>query len=213
MDRERLGFSPDDIVLIYTGRISPEKNLPFLLRSFAGTARAYDHVCMLLVGGGSELDNLKDRVKHMGLAERVRFTGMRPYEELPGYLAMADAFVTASVTEVHPLSVIEALASGLPVLGIQSPGVGDTVEDGVTGFIVPEEDLAAFTAKMVRLVTDHELRQEMSEQASLAAAKYAIENTTQMMVERYQSVLTKTAARKRNFRTRMIRFFDNLRWR
>ena len=55
---------------------------------------------------------------------------------MPGYLAMCDAFVTASVTEVHPLSVIEAMAASLPVMGIHSPGVGDTVEDGITGFLV-----------------------------------------------------------------------------
>ena len=53
------------------------------------------------------------------------------------------------------------MAAGRPVLGIQSPGVGDTVEDGVTGLLVPEEDLAAFTAKMVWLVTEHERRCEM----------------------------------------------------
>jgi len=65
---------------------------------------------------------------------------------------MGDAFVTASVTEVHPLTVIEAMASGLPVLGIQSPGVGDTIQEGVTGFLAPQEDLAMFTAKMVKLL-------------------------------------------------------------
>ncbi len=70
-----------------------------------------------------------------GLHGRVGFAGLIDYAELPRYLAMADAFVTASVTEVHPLSVIEAMASGLPVLGIVSPGIEDTVEDGQTGYL------------------------------------------------------------------------------
>ena len=56
--------------------------------------------------------------------DRVRFIGMIPYDDLPAHLAMCDAFVTASVTEVHPLSVIEGMATGLPILGIDSPGVG-----------------------------------------------------------------------------------------
>ena len=119
---------------------------------------------MLLIGDGPERDNLQDRVKHMGLENKVVFTGMLPYDQVPGYLAMADAFVTASVTEVHPLSVIEAMAAGLPVLGIQSPGVGDTVQDGETGLLAAEEDLAGFTAKLVRMVVDGEARRRMAAQ-------------------------------------------------
>ncbi|HZD56019.1 MAG TPA: glycosyltransferase, partial [Anaerolineales bacterium] len=135
VDRVDLGFSAEDVLLVFTGRLGPEKNLPFLLRAFAGTAKAYDHVGLMILGSGPERENLEDRVQHMGITGRVRFTGMIPYENLPGYLAAADAFVTASVTEVHPLSVIEAMATGLPVLGVQSPGVGDIVEDGVSGLL------------------------------------------------------------------------------
>jgi len=204
VDRRSLGFEDQDIILIYTGRLGPEKNLPFLLRSFAGAAQAYDHIGLVLVGDGPERENLEDRVSHMSIRERVRFTGMVPYEELPNYLAMADAFVTASVTEVHPLSVIEAMAAGLPVLGIQSPGVGDSIEDGETGFLVPEEDLAAFTAKMVRMATEHELRQSMGEQARKAAELYAIERTTRLMVERYQLVCAASQAKRRGMQSRMF---------
>ncbi len=96
-----------------------------------------EHVYLLIVGGGQKSveDDLKTLVHELGIEERVRFTGMVPYDELPAYLTMCDAFVTASVTEVHPLSVVEAMGAGLPVVGIHSPGVGDTVEDGVTGFL------------------------------------------------------------------------------
>jgi glycosyltransferase involved in cell wall biosynthesis len=208
MDRSELGFRIDDVILVYTGRLGPEKNLPFLLRSFAGAHQAYDHVALLLIGDGKERDNLQDRVHHMGIASRVHFTGMLPYESVSRYLTMADAFVTASVTEVHPLSVIEAMAAGLPVLGIASPGVGDIVRDGDTGFIVPEEDLAGYTAKMVRLVVDHELRNKMSEQARQASETYAIERTTEIMLHHYHDIVRKSAGRKRNLRARLIRWLD-----
>ena len=155
-NRQEFGFNQEDVLLIYVGRLGPEKNLQFLLRAFAGAAQAYDHIGLLLVGDGPEKDNLQDRVQYMQLKEKVKFTGLVPYEHLPSYLAMVDGFVTASVTEVHPLSVIEAMASGLPVLGINSPGVGDTVIDGETGYLASEEDLAVFTAKLIRLITKHE---------------------------------------------------------
>ena len=207
VDRSSMGFEPDQVVLVYVGRLGPEKNLPFMLRSFAGTAAAYDTIRLLLIGDGPERDNLQDLVHNLNIDDKVHFTGMVPYEELPGFLAAADAFVTASVTEVHPLSVIEAMAAGLPVLGIISPGVSDTIEDRVTGFLA-SDDLAAFTAKMVLLVTDGELRGKMGEQARLASSKYDINRTTQLMIERYTRLVNKFRGRKHTLRTRITRLLD-----
>jgi glycosyltransferase involved in cell wall biosynthesis len=143
----------------------------------------------------------------MGMSDRVKFTGMIPYSELPAYMAAADVFVTASVTEVHPLSVIEALASGLPVVGIQSPGVGDTVEDGVTGYLAPEEDLAVFTAKISRIITDQETREKMSQKAKEVSLIYSIENTTQTMIDCYQKLYLEYTGKKSNLFQRLTRPF------
>jgi len=210
-NREDFGFKPNDILLIYFGRLGPEKNLPFLLRSFRWVAQAYSQVNLLLIGGGPEQENLKEMVQEMGIESRVRFTGIIPYELLPGYLPMADAFVTASISEVHPLSVIEAMASGLPVLGIQSPGVGDIVEDGITGYLVDGEDLASFTAKMVRIATDHDKRKQMGIEARKEADQYDIERTTKRLVDCYQQVISSNARRKRSWTMRVNRKLD--RWR
>jgi glycosyltransferase involved in cell wall biosynthesis len=209
VDRSAIGFRDDDVVLIYTGRLGPEKNLNTLLRAFAGTAKTFDHVALLIVGEGPERENLEDRVQYMDITSRVCFTGLVPYDELPRYLAAADAFVTASVTEVHPLSVIEAMAAGLPVLGIESPGISDIVEDGVTG-MVSHEDIAAFTAKMVRLVTEHEKRREMGENARQSANKYSLERSTQTLLSHYKRIIAGTALRRRGLRSWMAQRIDDL---
>jgi len=73
-----LGFTDEDVLLIYAGRLGPEKNLPFLLRAFAGTAKTYENTKVLVVGDGPERDNLEDRVQYMGIHETVRFVGMVP---------------------------------------------------------------------------------------------------------------------------------------
>jgi glycosyltransferase involved in cell wall biosynthesis len=203
--RKELGFTDSDIVLTYMGRLGPEKNLVFLMRAFGGLAKTYEQVKLLIIGDGPERENLIDRARYMDIADQVVFTGMIPYADLPGYLHVADAFVTASVTEVHPLSVIEAMASGLPVVGIQSPGVGDIVEDGVTGFLAPEEDLAVFTAKMTRMVTDGDCRAKMSQQAREAVKAYAIEYTTKNLLGYYQRLVDDSARRKRGFWSRLLR--------
>jgi glycosyltransferase involved in cell wall biosynthesis len=211
MDRRTLGYSEEDVVLIYVGRLGPEKNLPFLLRSFAGTVQAFDHTRLLIIGDGPERDNLVDRTDHMEIKDAVRFTGMLSYEDVPSYLAMADAFVTASVTEVHPLSLIEAMAAGLPTLGISSPGISDTIQDGETGYLAPGEDLAGFTARMVKLVVDHEGRRRMGQNALRASQQYDIQHTTQEVLSRYQAVLADNARRPRGLRVRLRRFLDRLR--
>ncbi|MFN2159673.1 MAG: glycosyltransferase [Anaerolineales bacterium] len=205
--RGSLGFDPQDTVLIYTGRLGPEKNIPFLLRAFNGALQAYDNVKLLLVGDGPEKDNLEERVKLMGIQESVRFTGLVPYGQIRRYLFMADAFVTASVTEVHPLSVIEAMAAGLPVLGIASPGISDTILDGETGYIVPNEDLAGFTAKMVRMVADVEARSMMGAKAIEAAKNYAIENTSRKLLVAYQKVVKNSKKRPQGFGRRVVSLF------
>ena len=148
LSRADFGFKESDVLLVYAGRIATEKNLSFLLQSFAGVAQAFNHVYLMILGGGQKQieDETKQLAAQLNLNQRVRFTGFIPYEKIPSYLAMCDAFVTASVTEVHPLSVIEGMAAGLPVIGINSPGVGDTIEDGKTGFLTTQ-DLASFTAK------------------------------------------------------------------
>jgi 1,2-diacylglycerol 3-alpha-glucosyltransferase len=205
--RQKLGFKDTDIILTYMGRIGPEKNLPLLLRAFAGIAKTYDDVGLLVIGDGPERGNLEDLARIMGIADRVKFTGMIPYSNLPAYMAVADAFVTASVTEVHPLSVIEAQASGLPVVAIRSPGIEDIVQDGITGYLAPEEDLAVLTAKILRMVVDVDNRERMAQEAWQAASVYSIENTTQIMLEHYQRLVDDSSGRRDNFFSRLTRPF------
>jgi 1,2-diacylglycerol 3-alpha-glucosyltransferase len=208
--REEFGFTQDDILLVYSGRLGPEKNLDFLLRAFAGVAEAIDNAHLLVIGGGPEEEALIELAAQSSVVKRIHFTGMLAYDRLPQYLAMCDAFVTASVTEVHPLSVIEAMATGLPVLGIHSVGVGDTVEEGVTGFLA-RQDQAAFAAKLTHLCLDHDLRHKMGLAARKASEQYAIERATQIMLLHYRRLVSEAAPRKRNLGFRIRSVIERLR--
>jgi 1,2-diacylglycerol 3-alpha-glucosyltransferase len=204
LSRADFGFKASDVLIVYAGRIAVEKNLVFLLQSFAGVAKAFDHVYLMILGGGQKQieEETKQLVAELNLSQRVRFTGFISYEKLPAYLAMCDAFVTASVTEVHPLSVIEGMASGLPVIGIDSPGVGDTIEDGKTGFLTMQ-DLASFTAKLTRLCLDANLRKQMGDAARQASTRYAIERTTKTMLEQYERLVYASRPRRENWEVRL----------
>jgi 1,2-diacylglycerol 3-alpha-glucosyltransferase len=204
-----LGIPEDHVILMYVGRLGPEKSIPFLLRAFSGVAQAVDTVTLVLVGEGPEREYLKELAAQAGLHDRVIFTGFVNYEELPGYVSIADAFVTASVTEVHPLSVIEALAAGLPVLGIASPGIEDSVVDGVNGYLTTN-DISAFTAKMVLLVTNHEQRKKMGKEALQSAHQFDIRSTSKLLQQHYERLYKDSLIAKQGARYRIARFMD--RW-
>jgi glycosyltransferase involved in cell wall biosynthesis len=192
LSRSEFGFTDNDILLVYAGRIAPEKNLEFLFQAFAGIAGLIPNVYLLIVGGGQKdhMEAITPIPGNLGIADRVRFVGMVTYNKLPSYLAMCDAFVTASVTEVHPLSVIEAMGAGLPILGIDSPGVGDSVEDGESGLLA-KDDIASFTAKLTYLCLNRDLHKKFGAAARKASEQYSIERTTKIMLEHY-SRLTQT---------------------
>jgi len=207
VNRQEFGFSPQDVVLTYVGRLAPEKNLPFLLRAFKGVASAYEDARLLLVGDGPEKDNLHDSVVHMGIANKVHFTGMVPHPEVPCYMTTANAFVISSTSETFGISVVEAMAAGLPVLGIDSPGIRDIIIDGKTGFL-SSDDLASFTAKMTRLVSEHELRRQMGVTAFTASQTYDIRVTTQSIIQQYIKLIEGSRIRKNSLRFRIKRFLD-----
>ncbi|MDP1779707.1 MAG: glycosyltransferase, partial [Anaerolineales bacterium] len=209
LPRTDFGYKEDDILLVYAGRIALEKNLPFLLESFTGIAQAIPNVHLLIIGGGVQQyeDEMRSLVSELKLVQRVRLTGRISYDQLPAYLAMCNIFVTASVTEVHPLSVIEGMGAGLPIMGIESVGVGDIVEDGVTGLLATH-DLPAFTAKLTRLCLDPNLRAQMSNTARKASSAFAIENITRIMLTQYEKLVTESRPRKSTWRTRLRGFVE-----
>ncbi|HSB66099.1 MAG TPA: glycosyltransferase [Anaerolineales bacterium] len=207
VDRALFGFSPDHVVCVYVGRLSPEKDLNLLLRAFYGIAMSFDHVRLLVVGDGPERENLEAQVKYMNIEAKVHFSGMVDYKDIPAYLSASDIFVTPSSSETFGLSTVEAMATGLPALGIDAPGTSDIIQDGVTG-LVSTDDLAVFTAKLVLLSTNHELRQEMGKNAIEASKKYDILTTSNILLQHYQELVEKSKHRHKGPRAKLARLLD-----
>ena len=196
VDRALFGFSDDHVISVYVGRLSLEKNLSLLVRAFYGMATTYDHVRLLFVGDGPDRENLENQIKHMDISSKVYFTGMIDYKHIPSYLAACDIFVTPSSSETFGLSTIEAMAAGLPVLGMDAPGSRDIIEDGISGFIT-SDDVAVVTAKLVYLSTNHEQRKKMGKQAYQISTKYDIQTTTGALLEHYQQLVEGRKPRKK----------------
>ena len=185
--RQMLGIPDDALVGVFVGRMSGEKDVDRLLRIFAVLADEEPRLHLLLIGGGPELVEYRALAKELGLDSSVTFTGAIPYKEIPGYLKLADFFVSASVSEVHPLTFIEAAATGLPAVGIDSPGVADMIVDGSTGFVAEDSDLS-FGLRVLRLAHDADLRQRMGQTAQQHSHHYAAHTNARDVLNLYQSL-------------------------
>ena len=203
--REQFGFTDQDILLVYAGRIAPEKNLSFLLQAFAGIAQMLPNVYLLMVGGGKKQfeEEVQYLIGQLGIGNRVHSTGMISYDDIPSYLAMCDVFVTTSVSETFGMSTVEAMSVGLPIMGIDAAGTTDLVEDGKTGFL-SREDLAAFTAKLTYLCLHPGLRKEMGLAGCKASEQYDIDRTTQILLGHYIRLTQNTRPLKRSLDERLM---------
>ncbi|MFN8496549.1 MAG: glycosyltransferase family 4 protein [Anaerolineae bacterium] len=160
--RERLGVAPHAPLLAIATRLEAEKGVQVAIDALS---RAQEHtpaVRMVIAGHGSHFEALDRQVRRLGLSQRVTFLGLVAHEELPGILAAADIFIMPSLChEAFPLSIVEAMAAGLPVVASRVGGVGAAVTDGVTGALVGPGDDRALGAAIVRLASDPTRRQAM----------------------------------------------------
>jgi glycosyltransferase involved in cell wall biosynthesis len=108
------------------------------------------------------------------------------------------------------LSVIEAMSVGLPVLGIDSPGVGDIIEDGVNG-LLSSADVAAYAVKMAQLVSDSALRERLGQAALTSSGKYAIDKTVEQVLNHYQRLVAGSKRRRRNLKTYLRSMWERYR--
>lgn len=186
--RQRLGLASEDVLGMYAGRLGVEKNLDFLLEAFAGVSRQNSRAHLMVVGTGAELDKLKSRPAELGCQGKIHFTGPIDYSQMPAHFAAADLFAITSTTEVKPLVVLEAMASGLPVVAVAACGTQDTLTDGHDGWLCPHQ-LPAYQASLSQAYHDRVLRQALGANARGSVAQYSAEGYTTRLVELYQELI------------------------
>ena len=185
--RRLLGLQEDHILATFTGRLSLEKNLSFLLEAFRRVHAQHPNFRLLLLGDGPLHGDLQEEAREGGLQDCVFFPGRVPYNEMPEYYAASDLFVMTSTTEVKPLAVLESMASGLPVIAVDACGTGDTVTDGHDG-LLSACDLDAYSSILEKAVQDKELRQSMGANARITSEQYSLESYTDRLVRLYQEL-------------------------
>jgi len=181
------GGHGDRIVLVAVAQLIERKGLQHLITALAQLPDSLrKRVRLRLYGGGAYEGELRRRVKEADLNEQVEFAGLVSYEEVPNCLRQADVFVLPSLQEGLPLSLLEAMASGLPVVATAVGGIPDVVKDGENGLLVPPADPQRLSGALVRLLADSDLRGRMA----AAVRRDVLPWAWNAVWERYETVLS-----------------------
>lgn len=169
--REKLGLKGKK-VLIYVGRISFEKNIGEIVEVMP----LLDDTILMLVGKGPAEEMLRTKAEALGVGDRVIFPGFVSDEELPSYYAAADAAISASRFETQGLSIIEAMATGLPVVCVNERAFSSFVEDGKNGFLFEDNMLEAIEKALNASSEIREEARRTAERFSIAASAKELED-------------------------------------
>lgn len=157
----------DHVEMLMIGRFVEKKGHEYALRAFARVVRQGTDVRLVLLGDGGQEARIRALAAELGVAERVEFAGAVPHQEVARRLARTDIVLAPSVTAANGdresgiLVLKEAGASSLPVVGTLHGGLPEIIDDGETGFLVPERDVDALADRLARLAADAELRARM----------------------------------------------------
>lgn len=173
--------------ILYVGRLSPEKNIDTVIRAFAIVKKEIDKATMEIVGGGPSLDGLKKLVKKLKLSKEIIFRGSVPRENLTNYYNRCDIFVTGSAMEVQPLTILEAMSCGLPVVGVKKAGVAGMVEDDFNGYLIPSPNAKKMAEKIVNILLNDKLRVRLSKNSR----KTALKNSLKLSIKKLESLYKK----------------------
>jgi len=185
--RTRMGWK-DDKVLISTGRLEEEKNWSVLLQAAQKALEIHPNLRVVIVGDGSDKNELEELTRELGIAERVTFTGQLTFDEVILHLKAADIFGFASITETQGLVTMEAMAAGLPVVAVDASGTRDIIDDGKQGYLVPN-DPDALAQSLIRLLDSPENMKKFSANALKKAKTFDVKNCTQQLVDVYEQAI------------------------
>ncbi|WP_299050340.1 glycosyltransferase [uncultured Nocardioides sp.] len=160
--RAALGLAPDDVAIGILAALRPEKEHELLLAAVRRVVAVAPHARLVVVGDGERRPGLEEHAAALGLGDRVVFAGYR--SDVPQVLAALDVITLASsAVECFPISLLEAMASGLPAVCTDVGGVGEIVVDGETGFLVPSRREEPLADRLGALAADPSLRRRMGE--------------------------------------------------
>ena len=175
--------SGDTVKLVHVGRFDVPKNHAGLLKAFQKLHGTYPQCRLVLVGDGDLREDMEKLAQELEISDVVHFAGMQ--SNVHPYLQDADIFVLPSSYEGIPMTIIEAMGTGLPIVATAVGGVPDMLKDEESGLLVPCEPDAVCDA-CARLVEDRQLRQRLGQAALQDSLRFSAEHMAEQYIQEYQ---------------------------
>lgn len=186
--RAELGIPDDSFLIGWLGRMTEIKRVDDLLAACARLRANGVDAYLALVGDGPLREELRDLAEALGIADWTRFVGFR--ENVGELYSAFDVVALTSANEGTPVTVIEALACGLPVVATNVGGVSDVLQDGLSGYLVPSNDVAAVAERLERLAQDPKRRRAMGAHGrDFVVPRYSVPRLVEDIDRLYRSLL------------------------
>lgn len=176
-------------IVLYVGSLRPVKGVKYLIEAMRIVIKNKPDTKLVIVGDGTEREQLEMLVRSLKLGRYIKFVGMVPNENVPEYMISSDIFVLPSLSEGFPNVILEAMASGLPIICTEVGGMREIIKEGENGFMVSTKNIEELSEKVLMLLQDDELRKNISKNNKIAVKKYDLEN----VVERIEKIYEATA--------------------
>lgn len=188
------GFSAEDVLFVCVARFCQVKNHQLLVRAFGEAAKQSDRIHLVLLGEGPLEEMVRKQAAELCPKGRVHFLGVLP--DVARVLNASDVFVLVSQSEGNPLSLLEAMASRLPIVATSVGGIPELVQNGREGILVQSEDCAGLTDVILRVSLDKDLRNSLGRAAGMkATSAFDISLQAQQYIDLYNMLLAREEAR------------------
>lgn len=188
--RARLGLPAGERIVTFVGKLVPRKGVDTLIEAMGLLARRPGGAPLLVAGGIGEMrSDLETRAAELGIADRVRFVGKIPHDDVGWWMSAGDVFVLPSLSEGLPTVVCEAMNCGRPVVATAVDGTPEIVRDGQTGLLVATRDPQALADALGRVLDEPGLAEQMGAEAlRIGRELYTWDANARRMVEIYEEV-------------------------
>ncbi len=189
-------ISEETPMVLHVARLVEKKGTEYLIHAFAKVAAQNPEVELTIIGDGPLRTSLKSLTQALGMNERIRFMGPQPHTEVMTMMRKAAMLVLPSVTantgdaEGLGMVLLEAAALGLPLIGTQHGGIPEVIEDGKTGYLIPERNMDLLAQRMSELLANRDMRLNMGRNGrALVETRFDIRKQTIKLEKLYASIL------------------------
>ena len=183
-------FGIKDKSVLFFGRLSYEKSIDYIIKAFALMLKKMPDLKLMIVGDGPERKKLEKLTDNLKIKDNVIFTGFLYKKELATALQANDIFLTACKNETRPLSILEAMATGLPLVMVREKGLVDLLFDRVNGFFSSTDDPQDMAEKTMVLLSNSKLLKKFGEKSRLLAVEHSQKKVIKTLVEFYEKLKT-----------------------